>query len=132
MSNLFLDSNICVYAFDRSDVTKQDKALSLLRGRPWISSQVIIETHLACSRKLKLPLPVCDENSLILADITSVFSIDAKTIHLAIHFKKKYSFSFLDSIIVASAFQADCDTIISEDLQRNQLIEGRLKVVNPF
>ena len=32
MSELFLDSNICVYGFDRSDLAKQDKALLLLKG----------------------------------------------------------------------------------------------------
>ena len=46
MSELFLDSNICVYGFDRSDLAKQDKALLLLKEKPCISSQVIIETIL--------------------------------------------------------------------------------------
>ncbi len=132
MNNAFLDSNICVYAFDQTHTLKQEKALLLLNDRPTISSQVIIETHLACSRKLKLPMEVCDENSLILADITFVFAISSETIYKAIHLKKTFSISFLDSIIVASALQANCHTLFSEDLQHGQVMEGKLKIINPF
>ena len=73
-----------MYAFDQTHVLKQEKALLLLADRPTISSQVIIETHLACSRKLKLPMEVCDENSLMLADIIFMFAIGAEIIHKAV------------------------------------------------
>jgi len=35
-------------------------------------------------------------------------------------------------MIVASALIAGCTTLWSEDLQDGRLIEGRLRIVNPF
>ena len=132
MIKVFLDSNICVYWLDKSEPAKQDKALFLLKDKPFISSQIIIETYLACSRKLKLPVAICDENTLILCDATTVVPIDSTIFTKALILKTKYQFSFLDSIIVASALQAECSTLYSEDMQHGQVIEGKLKIVNPF
>ncbi|MBY0433103.1 MAG: PIN domain-containing protein [Cyclobacteriaceae bacterium] len=132
MSRAFLDSNICVYWFDKSNPDKQDKALVLLKSRPFVSSQVVIETYLACSRKLKLPAQICDENTLILCDAATVMPIEPSTFSAALSLKSKLQFSFLDSLIIASALQAECTTLYSEDLQHGQLIEGKLKIVNPF
>jgi predicted nucleic acid-binding protein len=44
----------------------------------------------------------------------------------------KYGYSVFDGLIAASALEAGCDTLYSEDLQDRQLIEGRLTVRNPF
>ena len=33
---------------------------------------------------------------------------------------------------ILAALEADFDTLYSEDLQHNQKIEGRLRIVNPF
>lgn len=41
-------------------------------------------------------------------------------------------FSVYDSMIVASALVAGCQTLYSEDLQDRQVIDGTLTVVNPF
>jgi predicted nucleic acid-binding protein len=132
MSDIFLDSNICVYWFDKSEPTKQDKALLLLKQKPFISSQVVIETYNACLRKVKLPAAVCDENTLVLCEATRLVSIDSSVFFTATTFKTKYQFSFLDSVIVAAAYHAGCTTLYSEDMQHGQLIEGKLKIVNPF
>jgi predicted nucleic acid-binding protein len=44
----------------------------------------------------------------------------------------RYDFQLFDSIIVASALEAGCETLYSEDMQHNMMVEGRLKIVNPF
>jgi predicted nucleic acid-binding protein len=132
MSDIFLDSNICVYWFDKSEPAKQDKALLLLKQKPFISSQVVIETYNACLRKIKLPAAVCDENTLVLCEATRLVPIDSNVFLTAMMFKTKYQFSFLDSVIVSAAYHADCATLYSEDMQHGQVIEGKLKIVNPF
>ena len=43
-----------------------------------------------------------------------------------------YGFSFWDSFIVASAMDAKCDYLFSEDMQDGQIIDGILKIINPF
>ena len=45
---------------------------------------------------------------------------------------ERYGFSIYDSMIVASALVAGCTTLWSEDMQDGLLVEGRLRIVNPF
>jgi predicted nucleic acid-binding protein len=44
----------------------------------------------------------------------------------------KYGYSVFDGLIAASALEAECDTLYSEDLQDGQVIEGRVTIRNPF
>jgi predicted nucleic acid-binding protein len=53
----------------------------------------------------------------------------------AVDIVERYQFSFYDSLIISSAIAADCDYLITEDLQENQIItyqSRQLKVINPF
>ncbi len=45
---------------------------------------------------------------------------------------KKYGYEIYDALIAASALEAGCATLSSEDLQHRQVHEGRLTVRNPF
>ncbi len=45
---------------------------------------------------------------------------------------ERYGLSIYDAMIVAAALIADCDTLISEDMQDGLVIDGRLRIVNPF
>ena len=132
MSDIFIDSNICVYAFDKKDAVIQQRSFDLLKQRPCLSSQVIIESFNACRKKLELSQKVCEENVLYLLDIARIVEIRDQTIHTAIAFKRKYQFSFIDSIIVATAFDANCSILYSEDMQHKQVIEKKLTIINPF
>lgn len=132
MNKFFIDSNICIYAFDKTDVLKRQKAFDLISQSPVISAQVIIETYNACYRKLKLNREVCEENTLILCDIAQVFEITPDTFKKAISLTKKYQFSFLDACIVASAIMANCTMLYSEDMQHNLIVENSLTIINPY
>ena len=46
--------------------------------------------------------------------------------------KNRYSFSYWDSLILSSALENGCDVIYSEDMHDGQLIDGVLRIVNPF
>ena len=128
----FLDSNVCVYSFDESKPSKQQIAFDLLGTNAFISSQVVIETYNACKRKLKLPEIICEKTILALTEICRIVSINESTIIKAIELKNKYQFSFLYAVIVASALNANCTTLYTEDMQHNQVIENTLTICNPF
>ena len=51
---------------------------------------------------------------------------------LASALRTNHRFSYWDSLIVAAALDAGCDTLYSEDMQHGQVVEGRLRLVNPF
>ncbi|MFN0048741.1 MAG: hypothetical protein ACKVOU_06435, partial [Cytophagales bacterium] len=43
-----------------------------------------------------------------------------------------YKYQFFDCIIIASALEANCTKLYSEDLEHGQIIENKLTIVNPF
>jgi predicted nucleic acid-binding protein len=45
---------------------------------------------------------------------------------------RRYDFQIFDSIVVASALEADCSILFSEDMQHSQIVDGRLQIMNPF
>ena len=45
---------------------------------------------------------------------------------------ERYGLSIYDAMIGASALHADCDTLWSEDMQDGIVLDGRLRVANPF
>ena len=49
---------------------------------------------------------------------------------LNLHDKTRYS--FYDCLVIAAALQAGANVLYTEDLQHKQLIDGRLRIVNPF
>ncbi len=132
MSKSAIDSNVLVYLFDASDERKRLITETLLVQKPIISSQVISEYLNVSKRLLKLP------KNEILAKANQVFErceimpVNQSTMNLALFLLKKYDFQLFDSVIVASAIESECPILYSEDLQHNQLIENRLRVINPF
>ena len=44
----------------------------------------------------------------------------------------RYDFQLYDSLIVAAALISGCNSLYSEDLQHNFLVENRLRIINPF
>jgi predicted nucleic acid-binding protein len=58
--------------------------------------------------------------------------IDIDTIQKALTLNDKYGYAYYDCLILASALFNDCANLYSEDMQHNQLIEGKLTITNPF
>ena len=44
----------------------------------------------------------------------------------------RWELSVYDSMIVAAALHAGCDTLYSEDMRHGLVIDGRLTITNPF
>ena len=67
---------------------------------------------------------------VVLAPLVQVAANEA-LFHRALDVQARWRFSFYDSLIVAGAMAAGCRTLLSEDLQHGQQLDG-LQVVNPF
>ncbi len=61
-----------------------------------------------------------------------VVSVSRETVELAIDLGQRHQISHWDSLIIASALLANCETLYTEDLHDGQIFEDQLKVVNPF
>jgi len=82
----------------------------------------------------RLGLSVSEIRKLIgwLETMCNVEIITLATVDKALDVRERYGFSWYDSLIVAAALVAGCQRLYSVDLQHNQLIEGQLRIVNPF
>lgn len=61
-----------------------------------------------------------------------VFPLTTEIHTSGLQLAQRYGFSVYDSFIVAAALLANCDTLWSEDMQDGLVVEGRLRIVNPF
>jgi predicted nucleic acid-binding protein len=44
----------------------------------------------------------------------------------------RYDFQVFDSIVIASALQAGCEILYSEDFQHYFVVENQLTIINPY
>lgn len=130
-ADFFIDSNVAVYSLSTPSL-KRDVARKLIEQRPLISTQVVMETVNVLVKKFKFEKTVAFESVVKIMDSTELKTIAASTLLKAFGIGVKYKLSHWDSLVIATALEADCTTLYSEDLQHNQLIEGKLKIVNPF
>lgn len=132
----FLDSNIFVYLFERSEQDKHSRANELVREMldnetGCISYQVVQETLNVVGRIVgygsEQLVHLCDDILFPLWQIDPSESLYRNSLEI----QTRYGFSFYDSLIVAAALGAGCTTLYSEDMQDGQRIEG-LTIRNPF
>jgi len=127
----FADTNLFIYA-ESADGEKTARSLEIIEAKPVVSVQVINETVNVLTRKYSFTLAEAHEVAEGLLDLCEVVPLEVATIREAIRLSKRYALSHWDSLIVAAALRAECDTLYSEDMQHGQTFDGRLTVVNPF
>ena len=136
---IFIDTNVFVYAFlepeDDFDKQKHFQAIKLLNAiqelNVFISVQVLNEFY-SSLLKYRIPEEKIQEKLQQIIDVVLVSPLTLETIKDCWKIRIKYQFSYYDSLIIASALRNDCSILYTEDMQHGQVIEGRLKIVNPF
>jgi predicted nucleic acid-binding protein len=127
-----IDSNILIYAFGKQDNSKSRIAREIITACNKISLQTINETVFVLKRKFNFSIKELQEIIQFFKEKYIVKNIDIHTLETAIIIMDKYQYSFWDSMMLASALENKCTEIYSEDMQHNQTIEGRLRIINPF
>ena len=132
MTKVALDTNVILYSHSVEDIDKRLISEKLLKLCPIISGQVISE-YLNVMKRL-FPITKTDLMSLCAhwMEKCIIHPVGISTVKTAEYLIRKYDFQIFDSIIIASALDADCNVLYSEDMQHGQLIERKLKIVNPF
>jgi predicted nucleic acid-binding protein len=133
----FIDTNILIYAHDRSAGDKHIRARELVRelwesGEGCLSIQVLQEFYVNVTRKVARPLAP-EAAAQIIADLSvwRVHRPGIEDILDAIGLQGRYQLSFWDAMIVASALQMGSRTIWSEDLNPGQVYDGA-RILSPF
>jgi predicted nucleic acid-binding protein len=128
----FLDSNVVVYYYTKTEPQKRLAAGALLlNSEVTLSTQVLSETCNVLRKKFKWEW---DEIDIVFAELRSLFpvaQVTGDTIERAISLAKRTQYPYYDCLILSSAIEANCSILYSEDLQHNQVIDG-VRIVNPF
>lgn len=127
----FFDTNVLLYLFS-GDAAKADRAEALLAAGGVVSVQVLNEFASVASRKLAMPWA---EIQAVLRDMRRLCTAVPLTVESHEHglaLAQRYGFSLYDAMVVASAMEAGCTTLWSEDFQDGLRVDGVLTVRNPF
>ncbi len=134
----FLDTNIFAYSFDRSAVAKSRRAAQLIRTalktqKGITSYQVVQEFFNVAFRRFTQPMKVDEAEQYLGTIFRPLLGIhSSQVLYLeALRLQSRRRLSWYDSLIVAAAIQAQCELLITEDLQHGQEF-GDLRIENPF
>lgn len=136
MRDDFLDSNVIIYAYDDRDDRSQiayDLVSESVQTGACISFQVVQEVLNVLTRSA-LGAGISDAANTVLEEVLLPMwrVMPSRALYAsAIGIRRRYSYSFYDSLIIAAALEAGCTRLYSEDFQHEQRIE-RLTIVNPF
>mgnify|MGYP002738849529 CR=1 FL=1 len=130
---IFLDTNVFVYALDRTDPAKRAVAMALIdtqRDDIVVSAQVLVELWAVCIRKLGLD-PGTSRRMVDAVGAFRVVDTDRDLVLAAAGLSASDQLSIFDSLIVRAAQRAGCEKLMTEDLQAGRLF-GDLLIENPF
>jgi predicted nucleic acid-binding protein len=137
-ARFFLDTNIFVYACDRTTPAKARRAEALIieaigTGKGLISFQVVQEFMNLALRRFPKPMNAGEAGHYWMTVLNPLLSVhSSSTLYSeALRTYAHYRISWFDALIVAAAVQADCAVLYSEDFQDGQTF-GQTRVKNPF
>jgi predicted nucleic acid-binding protein len=127
----FFDTDVLAYLAS-GDTAKADRAEAALAAGGSISVQVLNELANVARRKMQMSW---DETHALLDMLRGLLTVHPLTTDIhetGLRIAERYGFSIYDAMIAASALQAGCDTLWSEDMQHGMALDEGLRIVNPF
>lgn len=133
----FLDTNILVYAYDRSAGQKHSQAAQWVQAcweneNGCLSLQVLQEFFVTVTRKIAAPLDTQTARQIV-ADLAQwrLHTPNADDLLHAIDLQQNFRLAFWDAQVIQSAASLGCKQLLSEDLNHGQAY-GEVQVINPF
>lgn len=130
--DFFVDSNIWLYAFMDESSPKHAIATALIQqDRVVLSTQVVNEVCNNLIRKAGYTESEIQQTIQNLDAAYPILDVTLPMIWQASVLRVAYRLSYWDSLILATAQDADCSAVYSEDMQDGLKI-GALTLRNPF
>jgi predicted nucleic acid-binding protein len=130
-----LDTNILVYAVDAREGRKRELATRIIEAAAGLDCplalQVLGEFYAAATAKLKLEAKDAADRAAHLLAGFDTFGASVHAVRAALEEAPKGRFSYWDGVLLASAAEAGCTTIFSEDRADGARF-GSIAVANPF
>ncbi len=131
--NVFLDTNIWIYFYSNDDKNKIAKSIIVENfNNILLSTQTLNELYVVLTRKKFKSKNDAQEIIQRFTNDFNVALIETTTIELAFKILNKYNLQYFDSLLLAAAIENGCEIFYSEDMQHNLLVDGKLKIINPF
>ncbi len=137
-ARFFLDTNIFVYSFDRSAPEKSRRATQLIRKavssrKGIVSYQVVQEFFNVALRRFAQPMKPAEAEQYLKTVFVPLLGVhSSQTLYSnALGLASSHQLPWYDSLIVASALQAQCGLLLSEDFQHGRRFSN-LQIENPF
>ena len=127
----FFDTNILVYLAS-GDAAKADRAEATIASGGSISVQVLNELANVARRKMQMSWGDTHAFLNMLRSLLTVHPLTVETHETGLRLAERYGLSIYDSMIAASALDAGCDTLWSEDMQHGMKLDEGLRIANPF
>ncbi len=134
----FLDTNVFVYAFDKSAPAKRARASQLIKQgvattTGVVSYQVVQEFFNVALRRFSTPMTVAEAEQYLATVFLPMLAVhSSRSLYSeALRLAAPARLSWYDCLIVAAAIQAECSLLFSEDLQHGRRF-GSVRIENPF
>jgi len=131
--SVFLDTNVLVYLYSKTEIDKRNTSILLFKKYICLTStQALNEFTNVYIKKYKV---INSEIKEFIGRITiycDVKLVSEKIIYNAIDLNNKYGYSYYDCLMLASALESGCKILFSEDMSDGQIVDGSLKIVNPY
>jgi len=126
-----IDTNIAVYALEPGE--KTEVADAILHRADLASNQLANEYANVKWRKFKRPWPQIDRDiELLHQTIPAWHAVELADTHRAVQLASRYKLQFYDALMIAVGLAHGATTLYSEDMQHGLVIDGTLRIENPF
>ena len=131
---VFIDTNLLIYLYSDKEQKKREAVCQILIDYHCvINIQSLKEASNVWYKKFDwngIKIKSHLDNIELVFD--EILQINRTTIDNAIDIKEKYGFSFYDCIMIASALKGNCELFFTEDMKDEQILQHKLKIINPF
>ena len=138
IDRIFVDSNIWVYLFASEDVNKNIRARNFVTENSLNNNILVVSyqvlNEVAAVLKVKKNFSE-DKIRFVVENMSNLCMVQdfSKGILLKASFlRDRHHFSYWDSLIIATALEAGCNQLFSEDMHHGLPVESRMKIINPF
>jgi predicted nucleic acid-binding protein len=131
MSGSFFDTNVllCLVLHEERNASK---VINLVSGGGTVSVQVLNEIVNVSRKKHRKPWPEIIDFLELIRGFLEVVPVTVEVHERGLALAEKHGFSTYDAMIVAAALLNGCETLWSEDMHHGMVVEGKLRIVNPF
>jgi predicted nucleic acid-binding protein len=132
---ILVDTNLWIYLYGSNPEAKRRRVEQLIQQnfeRVILSTQILGELYHVVTRK---GFQTQESARDIVVEMVATFPVSeiaTANVLEALRIHEIYNYSYWDSLVIATAVLTDCATLYSEDMQHNQSVDGKTRIINPF